>query len=298
MSGSADRAIRAPYYGTDQGKWHLSNACVSPQNPAPTTNSLEPYGFSDFNDWVDIDGGAWAGVRLDPVMAVARALAGTASARLLPPAPGAQLGQHAGLPAAHPPPERPVHRVLGVDEFARRKGKQYATILIDAASRQRIDHLPDRKMESVTAWLPEHRGVEIACRDGASDFAQAVSDADPAIAQCMDRWHLWHGLAAWKEVAAHSPCWAKIGPPVSDGWRATTTRERWYQVHQLLDAGVGLLGCSRRLNLALNTVKRYARHSEPEQMTAVSVSSPCAATYRAIYGHGIPRVRPDLLPAR
>ncbi|WP_455681822.1 transposase [Streptomyces violascens] len=167
-----------------------------------------------------------------------------------------------------PLPERPVPRVLGIDEFALRRGKRYATILIDAESGQRIDVLPDRTMESVTAWLREHRGVEIACRDGASDFAQAITDADPAIAQCMDRWHLWRGLAgaAWKEVAAHSACWAKIGPPVSDGRRAATTRERWHQVHQLLDAGVGLLDCSRRLNLAMNTVKRYARHTEPELM--------------------------------
>ncbi|MFD5410189.1 sulfatase-like hydrolase/transferase [Streptomyces nojiriensis] len=57
------------YYCTYQGKWHLSNAYVTPQNPGPTTNALEPYGFSEFNDWGDIDGGAWAGLKLDPVIA-------------------------------------------------------------------------------------------------------------------------------------------------------------------------------------------------------------------------------------
>lgn len=59
----------AGYYCTYQGKWHLSNAYVTPQNPAPTTDALEPYGFSEFNDWGDIDGGAWAGLKLDPVIA-------------------------------------------------------------------------------------------------------------------------------------------------------------------------------------------------------------------------------------
>ncbi|MFJ3723831.1 sulfatase-like hydrolase/transferase [Streptomyces sp. NPDC090045] len=59
----------AGYYCTYQGKWHLSNAYVTPQNPGPTTNALEPYGFSEFNDWGDIDGGAWAGLKLDPVIA-------------------------------------------------------------------------------------------------------------------------------------------------------------------------------------------------------------------------------------
>lgn len=59
----------AGYYCTYQGKWHLSNAYVTADNPGPTTDALEPYGFSEFNDWGDIDGGAWAGLKLDPVIA-------------------------------------------------------------------------------------------------------------------------------------------------------------------------------------------------------------------------------------
>ncbi|MFE6837734.1 sulfatase-like hydrolase/transferase [Streptomyces sp. NPDC057705] len=59
----------AGYHCTYQGKWHLSNAYVTPRNPGPTTNALEPYGFSEFNDWGDIDGGAWAGLKVDPVIA-------------------------------------------------------------------------------------------------------------------------------------------------------------------------------------------------------------------------------------
>ncbi|MFJ9340529.1 sulfatase-like hydrolase/transferase [Streptomyces sp. NPDC101733] len=57
------------YYCTYQGKWHLSNAYVTPDNPGSATDALEPYGFSEFNDWGDIDGGAWAGLKLDPVIA-------------------------------------------------------------------------------------------------------------------------------------------------------------------------------------------------------------------------------------
>lgn len=57
------------YHCAYQGKWHLSNAYVTPGNPGPTTDALEPYGFSEFNDWGDIDGGAWAGLKLDPVIA-------------------------------------------------------------------------------------------------------------------------------------------------------------------------------------------------------------------------------------
>ncbi|MGW9031349.1 ISL3 family transposase [Streptomyces sp. NPDC055722] len=203
------------------------------------------------------------------VDAVAVALAGSAGARLL------SVLHHVLTWASVlnclmriAVPARPAPRVLGIDEFALRKGHRYATILTDAETGERIEVLPDRKTETVTAWLKAHPGIEVVCRDGAGGFAQATTDAGPTIVQVCDRWHLWHGLAeaVLKEAGAHSVCWAKAGPPLREGTRAQTTRERWQQVHRLLDAGVGLLECSRRLDLSLNTVKRYARHSETERM--------------------------------
>ena len=67
-------------------------------------------------------------------------------------------------------------------------------------------------------------------------------------------------------MAAHSSCWAAAGPPLNEGQQAQTTAERWRQVHDLTDRGTGLLECSRRLGLSLNTVKRYARAAEPGRM--------------------------------
>jgi hypothetical protein len=69
-----------------------------------------------------------------------------------------------------------------------------------------------------------------------------------------------------KAVAAHSGCWAKLGPTRQNLTREKTTLDRWHAVHALLDRGVGLLDCSRRLGLSLNTVKRYARVSEPQRL--------------------------------
>jgi arylsulfatase len=68
--GTLGSMLRATgYYCAYQGKWHLSRAYKDPGDPRPTTNALEPYGFSEFNDWGDLDGGAWAGLKVDPVIA-------------------------------------------------------------------------------------------------------------------------------------------------------------------------------------------------------------------------------------
>nr|WP_165400027.1 ISL3 family transposase [Xylanibacterium ulmi] len=202
--------------------------------------------------------------------AVVTELAGRASARLAP-ALGMGLRRDTALRVlrAIALPALVVPRVLGIDDFALRRGQVYATVLIDADTGRRIDVLPGRDAEVVKAWLTDHRGVQVVTRDGSTTYAQAVRDVLPDATQVADRWHLWHGLgdAVGKEVAAHSACWAATtATGMRTGRIAETTAQRWAQVRDLRDAGVGLLDCSRRLGIALNTVKRYDRAAKPEQI--------------------------------
>jgi hypothetical protein len=140
--------------------------------------------------------------------------------------------------------------------------------------REQVPGVLDRYQRRTCQLNGQVRAVvrELAGRAGARVLAalgtaEVVRRALPAAVQVSDRWHLWHGLAeaAGKEVAAHSTCWAQARPPQA-GPRAQTTTERWQQVHDLRGQGVGLLECARRLNLSLNTVKRYARATRPERL--------------------------------
>jgi transposase len=210
------------------------------------------------------------------VSAVARELAGRASARLLP-ALGVIVSRHTALRVLLkiPLPGAAVPRVLGIDDFALRRGLVYATVLIDAETGRRVDVVPGRTTDVAETWLRDHPGIEVVCRDGSGAYGEAARRALPQAVQVSDRWHLWHllGEAARKEVAAHSCCWAK-GTPMQEGKRADTTRERWQQVRDLREKGAGLLDCSRRLGLSLNTIKRYDRASEPERLQRVPKYKP------------------------
>jgi hypothetical protein len=163
------------------------------------------------------------------------------------------------------PPLR-VPRVLGVDDFALKRRHRYATVLIDAETGERIDVLPGRGADALETWLRSHPGVEIICRDGSGAYGEAMRRALPDAVQVGDRWHLWANLCdkTLAEVRSHSACWATVNPPRPAGVREQTSRERWRQIHDLLNKGVGLLECARRLNLSLNTIKGYARTREPE----------------------------------
>jgi hypothetical protein len=59
-------------------------------------------------------------------------------------------------------------RVLGIDDWAWRKGHRYGTILCDLERGKVVDLMPDRSPESTAQWLRAHPGREIVSRDRAS----------------------------------------------------------------------------------------------------------------------------------
>lgn len=96
-------------------------------------------------------------------------------------------------------------RVLGIDDWAFRKGHTYGTILVDLEKRKPIDLLPDREVETVQKWLEDHpaspsaslwrpMGIEIISRDRASCYSQAADLGAPDAIQVADRWHLLRNL--------------------------------------------------------------------------------------------------------
>ena len=92
-------------------------------------------------------------------------------------------------------PGGPV-RVLGIDDFAWKRGQRYGTVMCDLERRRIIDLLPDREPATVEAWLAAHTEIAVVSRDRGAGYGRAASRGAPQAIQVADRWHLMENASA------------------------------------------------------------------------------------------------------
>jgi transposase len=215
---------------------------------------------------------------------VGAALGGEGSARLL---------QHLAMPASAdtvlrlirnlPLPEPEPPRVVGVDDWALRKGRTYGTIVVDLDRRRVLDLLPDRTAETLADWLRGQPQIAVVARDRSTEYARGIGLGAPGATQVADRWHvlvnLRQAVERWLAGAQARLRRLPPGPGTpADTQPARRTkpfartraeraarigrRERWIALYQEVRrrhaAGEALQAISRAMNLAVRTVRKYA----------------------------------------
>ncbi len=178
-------------------------------------------------------------------------------------------------------------RVLGVDDFALRRGQRYGTILVDLEQHQPVDLLPDRTAATLASWLRDHPGVEVLTRDRSKEYAQGATTGAPEARQVADRWHLLQNLrealermltrlhgelcqlppsaataAPSEERAATVPSRPLRSPSIGECTLRQARREQrlacYQAVRRLHSEGVPLLQIAKQLELSRTTVRKFA----------------------------------------
>lgn len=187
------------------------------------------------------------------------------------------------LVRSQPIPVAESPRVVGVDDWALRKGRTYATIVVDLERRRVVDLLADRSADTLAAWRRKHPGIGVVARDRSTEYARAASMGAEQAAQVADRWHLlantrqkverWltgihdrlRRLPPVDRPAASVPERRTRAFPRSHTDRAhsAASRERWRPVYEEVRrrhaAGETLLGIAKAMGLARATVRKYAQ---------------------------------------
>jgi transposase len=180
-----------------------------------------------------------------------------------------------------PAPVEQAPRVLGVDDWAWRRGRRYGTILCDLEQGRVVDLLPDRDADTLAAWLLRHPRVAIVARDRAGAYADGVRRGAPEAIQVADRWHLLRNASdalLWV-LERHRGVLAKVARAVVDEAtmvtapaprRPTKLEERrqrrqanrdaqFERVGALSQSGLGTQAIARTTGFAHNTVRNWLR---------------------------------------
>src|SRR5258708_5150087 len=172
-------------------------------------------------------------------------------------------------------PAKSEPHVIGLDDWAWKRRMRYGTLICDLERGLPIDLLPDRSVETVSAWLEKHPTIDTISRDGSSEYASAIKKGAPQAREVSDRWHLVKNLAGCVSV--------QLAESFAQLRRANTAAAAQEQhVEPLLPKQLGSsrTRAERRAQQA-RQAERQARH---EQITALQKQGMKSAEIAAVVG--------------
>ncbi len=174
-------------------------------------------------------------------------------------------------------------RVLGVDDWAWRRGKRYGSVLVDLAARRPVDLLPERTAAALEHWLKDHPGVEVIVRDRSTEYARGATAGAPDATQVLDRWHVLRNVreVAERVLERHGQDLRRLAvvgqdPGVPSRRRSAPEEARWAavrrqaaaqhaEIQRLTAEGETISGIARRLSITRTMVRRYRFADAPPE---------------------------------
>ncbi len=175
------------------------------------------------------------------------------------------------------PSEVKAPELLGVDDFAFKRGRTYGTLLVDLQTHRPIDMLPERTADALSLWLRTHPGVLLISRDRSTEYARGATDGAPEAVQIADRFHILLNLREAVERALKRIHAELIEQQNASGHdlasrykrrRSQTEiaaskvsrlrrQARYEEVVSLYKQGMSILGIAEQLRMSRSTVRNF-----------------------------------------
>lgn len=219
---------------------------------------------------------------------------------------GAAISRYVGIPVSPSTILRVINRVniqprtstsgiIGVDDWAFKKGRTYGTVIVDLERKEVIDLLPDREAGTLAEWLKKHPEIKTVSRDRYGPYALGVKKGAPNANQVADRFHLLMNLGeatkrifqakgkelreifaiyndpkkeTSKQVEIEQPAQSKpetIIPEISTANISVSRQHKFDKVKELQNNGVAIKRIARITRLARGTVRKYITMEQLEK---------------------------------
>ncbi len=192
---------------------------------------------------------------------------------------------------------------LGIDDWSFRRGRRFGTILVNLATHEIIDLLPDRETETAQVWIQAHPEIDVVSRDRGEDYAAAARKGAPQARQVADRYHLADNLRDFIEellARCHKEISQASTPPTSE-MRAQETGDDVEQAsaRPFWPANDDLLAGSAHLARHAERLDRYQQltHLREEGFTQKEIAHQLGMAERTVrhwLTRGIPYGEPEL----
>ena len=125
---------------------------------------------------------------------------------------GSNISEYAGIPVSPSTMLRIIRKIevnpplstsgiIGIDDWAFKKGRNYGTVIVDLDQQKIIDLLPNRESTTLAEWLKKYPEITIVSRDRYGPYATGIQTGAPQAKQIADRFHLVKNLTeATKKV--------------------------------------------------------------------------------------------------
>ncbi|MFJ7368731.1 ISL3 family transposase [Lysinibacillus sp. NPDC098008] len=170
----------------------------------------------------------------------------------------------------------PQTTAIGIDDFAFRKGHNYGTLICDLKTHQPLAILPSRTSKLIESWLVARPHIQTVSRDGSKTYREAITNANVAIQQISDRWHLIknakEALIKWLDQKLPAQIEWSIEPNqiIELPKEKPIDELRWQLIQQVQDdykEGVRISYLAKKYELSRGTIYKYLKQVTPPRKT-------------------------------